>query len=334
MLINRRAWEKLGRPAYGTPASGEKTLAVANGTSAAVEGRFGHGWNALSTARAAGMAVQSWPEKMQKFMWHCDAHGADLFAWITGLDDLTRPAAITDEKLRRTIEHLRNIPDRADAPKKVFAFNSESDAEFPQLRYRPGIDTAFVLASGFKVNRILETFGFHERTKVVTYDYSAPALALRRMMIAEWDGEDFAAFFAAARPRIDALFERAVAYVPAEIMRDPSTVAKEFQREMGAVFSSPDHRRAHWRRFKALEHVFVEVDVLAAPAEAKAMLEAHAGGHTVMWISDMFNSPNAVGKFAWNRRHAIFETLTGALQARTHSDLILGGPPALWLRPQ
>ena len=334
VLINRRAWEKLGRPAYGTPAAGDKILAEADGNPAAATGRFGHGWNAVAASRAAGMPIQAWPDAMQRFAWHCDAHGADLFEWLTGLDDLTKPSPVKDEKLRRTVGHLRNIPDRADAPKKVFAFNSESDAEFPQLRYRPGLDTAFVLASGFKANRILETFGFHAGTKVVTYDYSTPALALRRMMIEEWDGEDFAKFFAQARARIDAQMGQPVSYVPHEIMRDPNAVAKEFQREMGAVFTSAEQWRAHWQRFRALQHVFVEVDVLGAPAQAKAMLETHAARNAALWISDMFNSPNAVGKLAWNRRHAIFQMLSDTLSAHTASDLILGGTPALWLKPQ
>ncbi len=333
VLVNRRAWEKLGRPAYGTPSAGDKTLPGADGTSTKVSGRFGHGWNAIAAAYTAGVPVQAWPETMSRFTWHCDAHGADLFEWLTGLDDLTRANTAKDEKLRHTIESLRNIPDRADAPKKVFAFNSESDAEFPQLRFRPGLDAAFVLASGFKVNRILETFGFHERTKIITYDYSTPALALRKMMIEEWDGNDFATFFANARARIDAQMGQSIAYVPHEIMRDPGAVTKEFQREMGHVFTSAEQWRAHWKRFKALQHIFVEVDVLGAPAQAKAMLEAQAAGNTVLWISDMFNSPNAVGKLAWNRRHGIFQTLSDTLRARTTSDLILGGAPALWLKP-
>ena len=59
-----------------------------------------------------------------------------------------KAAAMADEKLKQTLDFLRNIPDKADAPKKVFAFNSETDVDLPQLRYRPGLDCAFVLASG------------------------------------------------------------------------------------------------------------------------------------------------------------------------------------------
>ena len=66
------------------------------------------------------------------------------------MDDLTLAPdgpATGDAKLQATLNFLRNIPDRNGAPKKVFIFNSESDADLPQQRHRPGLDTAFMLAS-------------------------------------------------------------------------------------------------------------------------------------------------------------------------------------------
>jgi hypothetical protein len=72
--------------------------------------------------------------------------------------------------------------------------------------------------------------------------------------------------------------------------------------------------------------------VLRDHAGVRAMIEAHAHGHTAIWISDMFNSPNAVGKFDWSRRQTAYKVLTDALGAKTESYLILGGEPRLWLR--
>lgn len=62
------------------------------------------------------------------------------------------------------------------------------------------------------------------------------------------------------------------------------------------------------------------------------MLEAHAKGNTVLWLSDMFNSPNAVGKFDWSRRRKAFAVVTDTLAAKADSYLVLGGEPRLWLR--
>ena len=53
--------------------------------------------------------------------------------------------------------------------------------------------SAFVLGSGFKANRLLESLGFGLGTHVVHYDYSAPALSLRKLMLERWDGRDYGA---------------------------------------------------------------------------------------------------------------------------------------------
>ena len=306
VLINRRAWEKLGRPSFAGAGTG--------------------------IAAPAGPPPLPWDENIHRASLTVRPDG-DIFAWMAALDDVTA-AGPQDPEMDATLAFLRNAPDREGAPKKIFVFNSENDADLPQLRFRPGLDTAFVLASGFKTNRILETLGFHDRTKVVHYDYSAPALMLRRVMVETWDGRDFAGFFAAQRPRIDAAFTAGVGYLPGPLLKDKDLVAREFQREVSSVFTSEAQWLAHWARYQKLPHVYVEADVIKDRTAARAMIAANAGGNTVLWMSDMFNSPNAVGKFSWNRRRAAFEVIADTLGAHTTSDLILGGPPALWVRPK
>ena len=303
LLVNRRAWEALGRPGFAATAAG--------------------------VAPPPGQAAQPWSAAVAKSSMTVRTDG-DVFAWLAALDDVT--AATPDPAMEPTLAFLRNAPDKEGAPKKIFVFNSETDADFPQLRYRPGIDCAFVLASGFKTNRILETLGFHDGTKVVHYDYSAPALMLRRAMVENWDGRDFAGFFANLRPRIDAAFPAGVGYLPGPLLKDRAAVEREFHREVAGVFTSEAQWLAHWARYRALTHAYVEVDVIRDRSAARSMIAAHARGHTVLWMSDMFNSPNAVGKFSWNRRRQSFEVIADALKAHAGSDLILGGQPALWVR--
>ncbi len=308
LLINRRAWEALGRPSFAVSPAG--------------------------VTLPAGQSAQPWSEAVTKACMTVRTEG-DVFAWLTALDDVTATPSSNlgpDPVLDATLAFLRNAPDKEGAPKKIFVFNSENDADFPQLRYRPGIDCAFVLASGFKANRILETLGFHDATKVVHYDYSAPALMLRRAMVEDWDGRDFAAFFLAMRPRIDAAFPAGVGYLPGPQLKDRGGVEREFQREVAAVFTSEAQWLAHWGRYRKLAHVYVEADVIKDSPAAKAMIAAHARGATVLWMSDMFNSPNAVGKFSWSRRRQAFDVIAHALKAHAGSDLILGGQPALWVR--
>lgn len=303
LLVNRRAWEGLGRPSFAAAAAGVTV--------------------------PPRQAAQPWSDAIIDACMTVRTDG-DVFAWLAALDDVT--AAPPDPAMDSTLAFLRNVPDKEGAPRKIFVFNSENDADFPQLRYRPGIDCAFVLASGFKTNRILETLGFHAATRVVHYDYSAPALMLRRAMVESWDGRDFAGFFLAMRPRIDAAFPAGVGYLPGPLLKDKAAVEREFHREVAGVFTSEAQWLAHWARYRALEHAYVEADVIRDRTAAKSMIAAHARGHTVLWMSDMFNSPNAVGKFSWGRRRQAFEVIADALKAHAGSDLILGGQPALWVR--
>jgi hypothetical protein len=350
MLVNRRAWEKLGKPAFGGLEVGKKRLpmpyrSIDNvhdnytplylqplGKDRDFEASFGYGWNAIAAGLAGGHTITNWSNAVRKWKRHCYAYYGDTQQWITALLDVTKAETSTDEQLNLTVDFLRNTPDKVNAPHKVFVFNSEGDADIPTLKYRGGLDRAFVLASGFKANRMLETFGFSPQAEVITYDYSAPALALRRLTIEEWDGKNYGAFFAAAKPRIDAMFGNTVAYLPADIIKDEAKVEKEFKREMGEVFASEKHWLDHWRRFTALTHHFVEVDVLQDQNGVRAMIDTHAKGHTALWLSDMFNSPNAIGKFGWDRRKGAYDILVGRLAATTDSHLILGTDPRVWIK--
>ena len=350
MLVNRRAWEKLGKPAFGGLEKGKKLLAMPyrsldnvhdnytplylqpTGKDLNLDAVYGYGWNAISVGLGGGLHVRNWPKAVRRWKRHCYAYYGDPAEWITALADVTAAPRSQDDQLNLTVDFLRNTPDKVGSPHKVFVFNSESDADVPTLKFRNGLDRAFMLASGFKANRLLETFGFGPHTEVITYDYSAPALALRRLMIEEWDGRNYGEFFMAAKPRVDAMFDNAVSYLPAPVLKDAATIEQEFHREMGEVFSSADHWLEHWRRFKALTHHFVEIDVLQDPAGVSKMLATHAKGHTALWLSDMFNSPNAVGKFNWDRRKAAYATVTDGLAAATESYLILGSDPRFWIK--
>jgi hypothetical protein len=349
LLVNRRAWEKLGKPKFGQPEVGQKEVALPHrsaenvhdnytplfleptGKQITVNAKLGYGWNAISAGLNGGLKVLNWPQAIRKAKRHCYAYYGDTKEWIKALADVTAAPATQDAQLERILNFLRNTPDKVGADKKVFVFNSEGDADIPNLKYSKGVDRAFVLASGFKANRLLESVGFHGGTEVVTYDYSAPALALRQRAIETWDGRDYGAFFLGAQADIAKQFGQVI-YLPAPLLKDAASINAEFQREMGSVFTSAEHWLAHWQKFKTLKHSFVEVDVLRDHDGVEAMLETHAKGNAVLWLSDMFNSPNAIGKFDWYRRKKAFAVVTDTLAAKTESYLILGGEPRLWLR--
>ena len=350
VLINRRAWEKLGKPTYGGLEKDKKRIPIPyrslenvhdnytplslepTGKDLTIEASYGYGWNAIARGLEGNLKTVNWPNAVRKWKRHCYAYYGNIPEWITALSDVMAAKDSTDEQLNLTVKFLRNTPDKVGASHMVFVFNSESDADIPNLKFRQGLDCAFVLASGFKANRLLESVGFGPETKVVTYDYSTPALMLRRIAIEEWDGRDYGKFFLSVKPRIDATYGPGIGYLPPAQVKDAESIDKEFRRELSSVFTSPEHWLAHWKRFKTLSHEFVEVDVLQDHAGMRAMIEAHAKGNSAIWFSDMFNSPNAVGKFDWNRRKQAYKNITDTLAAKTDSHLILGGDPRLWIR--
>ena len=349
VLINRRAWEQIGRPPMGIPEAGQRQVAFPHrspdnvhdnytplfldplGKQAAIAARFGYGWNGISAGLSAGLRIVNWPEGVRRWKHNCYAYYGDIAEWVTALSDVPAAPETADVQLNHILQFLRNTPDREGKAKHIFVFNSEPDIDVPRLSFRSGIDSAFVLASGFKGNRLLETLGFHDGTKVVVYDYSTPALALRKMMVEEWDGRDFAAFMAAARPRIAAMFPDPVVMLPPEAVSDAAACDREFRREIGSRFASVDRWVEHWRRYRALDHAFVEIDMLRGGEAVRTMLSSHARGHCAMWFSDMFNSPNAVGKFSWAKRRAAFDVIPATLKTITDSHLLLGGEPQPWL---
>ena len=153
---------------------------------------------------------------------------------------------------------------------------------------------------------------------------------MKRLTVEEWDGADFGTFFMRIRPRLEAMFDGNLAYMQREAMETAGTLNREFQAEMRSVFPSFDRWIAHWRRFKALTHSYVHIDLIDQPDRARGMIADKARGHAIMWISDMFNAPYAVGKFSWPRRNAAFAALSDALADRAESYLLLGGAPAFW----
>lgn len=281
--MNRRAWEKLGKPKFGLPEIGNKELALPyrspenvhdnytplflepTGKQIKIDGRFGYGWNAVSAGLNGGPKALNWPKAVRGSKRHCYAYYGDSKEWIKALGDVVAAPASADRQLEMITKFLRNTPDKEGAAKNAFVFNSEGDSDIPHLKFRKGADQAFVLASGFKAKRLLESVGFHAGAEVVTYDYSEPALALRKLAIAELGGKDYGSFFMAARAKINAQFESKVSYLPVPLLKDAASVDQEFQREMGSVFTSPEHWLAHWQRYKALKHSFVAVDVYRGP---------------------------------------------------------------------
>src|SRR4029079_12982857 len=79
-----------------------------------------------------------------------------------------------------------------NAQRGVFLWNIEPYADVvSDDADRPRTATLYAVAAGFKPNAILQAHGFDAGTQVVFFDYSERALAIRRHIVEQWNGEDF-----------------------------------------------------------------------------------------------------------------------------------------------
>ena len=92
---------------------------------------------------------------MNRWRVGCAAYLNNLDAWRTALlDNVIEARSDAVPGLREYLQILRKrfMADPSNPP--VFVFNSEADVDIPTMGINPGVDTAFVLAAGFKANRI------------------------------------------------------------------------------------------------------------------------------------------------------------------------------------
>ena len=75
------------------------------------------------------------------------------------------------------------------ARRGVFLWNIESyqDVESPPPGFCPPISTLYSVAAGFKPNRILHSHGFAPDTRIVYFDYSPNALAVKKHLVDQWE---------------------------------------------------------------------------------------------------------------------------------------------------
>ena len=164
-----------------------------------------------------------------------------------------------------------------NARRGVFLWNLESyaDVREPPESFRPPVSTLYCVAAGFKPNMLLASLGFDQETRVVFFDYSPAALRVRKMLLEEWDGVTTRA--SGSPPLQDAAPSGHV--LPPVGRRhaghrrnwdDVEQLWDAETREWGGAAAF----RAHWERYRRLDHEFVECDVLAEPGRVSARSRA------------------------------------------------------------
>jgi len=322
VLVNRRAWERLGRPAFGKPADGRKTVAVPRRSTADVhddytplfldptgreteqDAAYGYGWNAISQSLKAGIQVANWADAPRRWKHYCYAYYGDPAEWQRALGDVTQSLHTNDSGLRGIVDFLKQAAN--EIPNKIVALPGTAlPFDIPAIRFNGGLDCLFAPARGFSANLILNAVGIHDAARIVHYDHNEAALTLKRRLIARWDGEDFKAFAGPEYP-----------------------IA--FHHDLG--FESKDSWLRHWQRFKRLRHEFIRLDPLAEPDAMVAAVQTNTANAVMVAVDDCFDDSSALIRFDWHRRKAAYDSLIGALKANAELYVVVGTPPRRRIR--
>ena len=215
------------------------------------------------------------------------------------------------------------VKDQARHAKRgVFLGNWEDyrDVASPPPGFSGPVSAFYGVAAGFKANRILETHGFDENTRVVFFDYSPIALGLKKAQVEEWDGTDFPAFIARVGERFPDAFYQLWGNARAGTL-DLDIVAALWEKELESWGGERSFQR-HWRRSRRLSHRFVQCDLFANP---RPLLDAvEPAPNAVMWWSNAFHSLNCVWFYEMDERRRIYRRWIEDVSAINPQMLLYG----------
>ena len=169
------------------------------------------------------------------------------------------------------------------APTCVFLWNTEGYRDLKYIKLSKPIDHIYSVAAAFKPNFILNYFEFKDTTKVTYFDYSKQALAYKRMLLENWDGEDYPAFIQWARSKY-AINETA------GIRTENETTEDLWIREL-KYWKSEKILKNHWQNYKTLDHRYIHCDICKNPE--KLTNKVTNEGTQVIWWSNAFHTVNA-----------------------------------------
>ena len=130
------------------------------------------------------------------------------------------------------------------------------------------------VGTGVNWIRNLEIVGFTESTKVVFTDNNIACLKFMKAMVTEWDGKDYASFYAS---KMDIL--------PNNTFFDMNAYIQATAKEWNAFVASFDDWNDTWSRIKQLTYDFVHIDYTAT----YNLDWITPNKNTLMNLSDLFN---------------------------------------------
>jgi hypothetical protein len=282
LLVNLDYYKKFDRPVYGDKTSTtEHVLAKAKRHSKDIHDDYTplslmptedtcvctplvDGWNFINKSLENGLTVYNFHPKIRAAKQYLyPGKGAEVLqnqlAWINNI-----------------VTYAKDC---------VFTWNTENyiDLKYTIFPADKKVKKLYSVAAAFKPNMILETFGFDDNTEVIFYDYSKQSLAFKKLLIEQWDGEDYPSFL---RYAIEKYKVNVTGGNETQGLNDSQLWHREIIWWGGA-----DKIKDNWLRYKKLNHKYIHVDICDDPQKITRHVTNEE--NSIIWWSNAFHTVNA-----------------------------------------
>jgi len=262
----------------------------------------GHARGSLAPDRIGRNLVHLDPRRCGQWMSTLDGPAADEApASADEVIEIDQPGPANGarflDKTRRLTENLERA---------VFVWNIESyrDIEAPSSTFVTPLSALYTVAAGFKPNRILNTHGATESSRMVVFDYSERGLEYRRLLHEEWDGVDYPAFLRMlfqTLPSSDTHYLLWDGVEPENL--DWALVERRWRQEIEA-WGGEQALRDHWRIFRKMKVEYLHCDLLKEPERLLERIEDESG--SLIWWSNAFLSIHSIWHYSAAQRRALY----------------------------
>ena len=279
MLVNLKYYKKFDKPVFGNKSSGEEFVIKAERHIKDIHDDYTplslkpteeltictplvDGWNFINTSLANDLTVYNFHPKIREYKQY-------LYP--------TTSAA----ELEHQLSWITNIVDYAQDC--VFFWNTENYSDLKYVNIEKPIDKLYAVAASFKPNMILNYYNFTDDCEVVYYDYSKSALAFKKMLVTEWDGEDYPKFldYAQKKFKINETGGNETQHLSRKEL---------WEREL-QWWGSEKILKEHWDRYKQLPHKYIHCDICVTPEKLTSTITPEE--NSVIWWSNAFHTVGA-----------------------------------------
>ncbi|MDH3900314.1 MAG: hypothetical protein OEU51_04630, partial [Gammaproteobacteria bacterium] len=346
LLVNLQHYTALGKPGFGQPRttaievikpgvimeSGPDSerfhsLEYTEQTESIIP-RYG-GWNFIDTSLRNKLAILNFskpldgsrinlfdpsPQKMQAFAEHLD----------TELPDYSRtdpnPGLSYGQR-----QFLDTIDSQVkDSRKGIFLFNLESYQDVVERpdNFTSPVSSLYSVAAGFKPNMMLHSLGFDDATRMVFFDYSTTALEIRKVIVSEWDGEDFPQFVRYLMkifPSGDVFYQLWADLAADQIAWDD---LERLWLDEIKKWGGESVIKEHWRAYQKLQHEYIQCNLLTHQDNLLAAIRNQP--NSAIWWSNAFFTIYSNWLYTADERKKMYDKWLAKLAERNPDIFIYG----------